>query len=137
LYQLYTTNSNIPSADNTKEHILKNYPESKFAAIIKSPNKKLNADENKEDLIYKQYRRLYYLYKEEKCEEVLQGIKSFEQIVNNSELIPKLALLKALTIGKHQSIEAYKKELEYVAFSYANTEEGQKAQEILSLLITL
>ena len=43
-------------------------------------------------------------------------------------------LLKALAIGKYQDIEAYKKALDFVALSYANTVEGKKAKDILKQL---
>lgn len=134
LYQLYTNKKENIKADEAKDFIFKNYPNSKFTEIIKSPNKRLVSGEEKEDEISKKYKELYYLYKNNKFDKVVKGVESFQQIVNNSEFIPKLALLKALAIGKYKTREAYKKELEYVAISFANREEGKKAQEIIKLL---
>jgi len=135
LYQLYTAENNEGLANQSKNFILNNYPDSKFAEVIKSPNKKLVASEEKEDEIQKKYKEIYYLYDKHDYLKVVNEIDSFQQkIVNNSELIPKLALMKALAIGKFRSKEQYKKELEYVAVSFADKEEGKKAQDILKLL---
>ena len=134
LYQLYTNNGDTVNADAAKNYIFQNHPDSKYATIIKSPNKKLDVTTSEEDENLKKYKELYYLYKDEKHSQVVSGVESFQQNVNNSELIPKLALLKALAIGKYKSKDEYKKELEYVAFTYANKEEGKKAQEIIKLL---
>ncbi|TYP99741.1 protein involved in gliding motility SprE [Tenacibaculum adriaticum] len=134
LYQLYTEVGEIAKATRAKEFILQNYPNTRFAEIIISPDKKLEAIEEKEDEIAKKYKELYYLYKNYKYEEVVNQINTFSETVAKSDLIPKLALLKALAIGKYKSKEEYKKALEFVAFSYANKEEGKKAEEIIKLL---
>lgn len=132
LYQLYIALGN-PKGEKSKEFILKNYPFSKYADIIKSPNKKVVSEE-KEDEVAKKYKEIYYLYRSGNYKEVVNQINSFSQTVDKSELIPKFALLKALAIGKYESKEAYIKALDFIAFSYANTVEGKKAQEILKLL---
>jgi acyl-CoA-binding protein len=74
------------------------------------------------------------LYKEKKFEEAVREIDSFSIASSNSKLIPKFALLKALSIGKYESRDLYKKALEFVAIGYANKEEGVKAKEILAQL---
>jgi len=135
LYQLYQRIGDDTNASVAKNYILQNHPDSKFAAIIISPDKKIAETTAAEDESLKYYKNLYLLYKNDRQEEVVKGVGYLQEtIAKNSELIPKLALLKALAIGKHKSKEAYKKELEFVAFSYANKEEGKKAAEILALL---
>jgi len=74
------------------------------------------------------------LYKDYQFEVAVEQIDKYKDEFNNSELFPKLALLRALCIGKYQNKEAYQKELEYVAVSFADREEGKKAQEILGIL---
>ncbi|MBA6156244.1 tetratricopeptide repeat protein [Tenacibaculum sp. S7007] len=133
LYQVYNEVGNQEKAIQYKNVILNKYPETSFAQIILNPNKKLT-EEKKEDIVLNKYKELYYLYKQNKFEEVVNEIDSFMPTVNNSELIPKFALLKALATGKYQDKEAYKKALEFVAVSYANLEEGKKAQEIIKRL---
>ncbi|MDY0780574.1 tetratricopeptide repeat protein [Tenacibaculum sp. IB213877] len=133
LYQLYTNVNETSKAEKAKNYIVTNYPNSQFAQIITNPTKKLEINEE-EDVVGKKYKQVYYLYKEEKYEEVVNQIDSFSQTIENSELIPKFALLKALAIGKYKTKEEYKKALEFVAFSYANRIEGKKAQEIINIL---
>ncbi|CAL2091803.1 T9SS lipoprotein precursor SprE [Tenacibaculum sp. 190524A02b] len=134
LYQIYSSIGNTEKANENKNLVLNKYPESKFAQVIQSPNKKLSEENTKDDEVYKKYKEIYYLYKENKFEETVAEIDKFSPSAQNSNLIPKLALLKALSIGKTQDKETYKKALEFVSLSYANTIEGQKAEEIIKQL---
>lgn len=132
LYQLYK-NTNQEKATVYKNFILKNYPESVFAQSIQNPEEiiETTVDENE---LAKTYKELYYLYKEEKFEEVITKIDAILPTLNENELKPKFYLLKAFAIGKSQSKENYKQALNYVAINFGNTEEATKAQEILSKL---
>ncbi|CAA0211493.1 type IX secretion system periplasmic lipoprotein PorW/SprE [Tenacibaculum maritimum] len=134
LYQIYLEKGLTEKADAARNIILKKYPETTFAQIIQFPNKKVTENQKDATEITKKYKELYYLYKENKFEEVVNGIENLSTTSNNSNLIPKLALLKALSIGKYKDKETYKKALNFVALSYANTEEGKKAQEIIERL---
>lgn len=133
LYQVYKEQGDIAKSNEYKNIILQKYPETTFAQIIKNPDVKL-VEEKKEDEILNKYKEVYYLYKENKFEEAVNEIDNFSSSLQNSNLIPKFALLKALAIGKYQDKETYKKELEFVAVSYATTEEGKKAKEIIEQL---
>ena len=77
---------------------------------------------------------MYYLYKEDKFEDVISKINIFVPSISNSNLLPKFELLKAFAIGKFKDKEAYKTALEFVAVSYANSEEGKKAKAIIAQL---
>lgn len=133
LYQIYSQINDQEKANYNKDIVLNKYPETKFAQVIKSPNKKL-IENKKEDQVVKKYKEIYYLYKENKFEETVVEIDKFSPSIQNSNLIPKLALLKALSIGKYQDKVAYAKALEFVSLSYANTIEGKKATEIMKKL---
>ncbi|WGH74731.1 hypothetical protein P8625_11640 [Tenacibaculum tangerinum] len=133
LYQLYKKEGNTAKANENKNVILQKYPETNFAQIILNPNQKLE-ENKKEDEVLKKYKEVYYLYKQNKFEEAVNEIDNFSLSMKNSKLIPKFALLKALAIGKYQDKENYKKALQYVAVSYATTEEGKKAEEIIKQL---
>ncbi len=133
LYQIYTEVNNIEKANKYKDVILNNYPETTFAQIIVNPNKKLT-EQKKEDIVLTKYKEIYYLYKQNKFEEAVNEIDGFSITINNSKLIPKFALLKALSLGKYKDKDTYKKALEFVAIGYANKEEGVKAKEILDQL---
>ena len=49
-------------------------------------------------------------------------------------LVSKFELLKAYAIGKYQEKESYIAALEKVAISYPQTEQGEKALEIMKKL---
>lgn len=133
LYQIYKKEGDVAKANEYKTIILQKYPETSFAQIILNPDKKL-VEEKKEDEVLNKYKEIYYLYKENKFEETVKEIDNFLTTIKKSNLIPKFALLKALAIGKYQDKETYKKALEFVAVSYATTQEGKKAKEIIEQL---
>ncbi|OSY88869.1 hypothetical protein WH52_04185 [Tenacibaculum holothuriorum] len=133
LYQLYERENDKNKSDYSKNIIVTKYPKSTFAQIILNPKKKID-ESKKEDEDYLKYKEFYYLYKENKFQEVVNEIDKYSLSGADSNLIPKFALLKALAIGKYQDKDTYKKALDFVALSYANTVEGKKAQEIIKRL---
>ena len=133
LYQIFTDIKNETEASKYKNVILNKYPQSSFAKIILNPNKKLSKDK-KEDVVLNNYKEIYLQYKQHKYREVVGKIDEFLLTGSNSKLIPKFALLRALSLGKYNDKSTYKKALEFVAVSYANKEEGIKATEILEQL---
>lgn len=133
LYQIYKKEGDVAKANEYKNVILQKYPKTSFAQIILNPDKKL-VEEKKEDEVLNKYKEIYYLYKDNKFEETVKEIDNFLTTIKKSNLIPKFALLKALAIGKYQDKETYKKALEFVAVSYATTQEGKKAKEIIEQL---
>ena len=133
LYQIYKSIDNQEKANFYKEIILNKYSETSFAQIIANPNKKLTSTK-KEDVVLNKYKEIYYLYKQNKFKEVVNEVDEFLKDITNSKLIPKFALLKALSIGKFKNKDDYKEALKFVAISYADKEEGVKAQEILEQL---
>ena len=133
LFQIYQSIDNDQKASKHKNILLTQYPDTKFAKIVREPNVKL-VQENKIDEILKRYKEIYVIYKLNEFEEAIIEIDKFAPRVKNSNLIPKLALLKALCIGKSKDQETYKKALEYVSLSYANTDAGKKAKEIIEQL---
>jgi len=134
LYQIY---NNLGDTDNTEKHknvILTKYPETKFAQIILNPDIQFEQEEIEETEIEKTYKEIYYIYKEDKFEEVITKIDEVLPTIPNADLMPKFELLKAFAIGKFQDKEAYKTALEFVAVNYGNTEEGKKAKAIVTQL---
>jgi tetratricopeptide (TPR) repeat protein len=133
LYQLYLASEDVDKATMHKSVILNQYQDTQFAKIILNPNEKIE-EEVAVNEVEKVYKKMYYLYKENKFEEVVTKIDEYVATVPNSKLVPKFELLKAFSIGKHKDKKAYKIALEYVAVSFGNTEEGKKAKEIVEKL---
>ena len=133
LYQIYNNLDDAQKADKYKNVILTEYPKTKFAQIILNPNSEFK-QEIAVNEVEKEYKEMYYFYKDNKFEEVITKINAFVLTIENSDLIPKFELLKAFAIGKFKDKEAYKIALEFVAVSYGNTEEGEKAKAIIAQL---
>ena len=133
LYQIYTNFNDTNNAEKHKNVILKDYKDTKFAQIILNPDKKFE-EEVEINEVENTYKEIYYLYKDNKFEEVINKVNEFLPTITNSELLSKFELLKAFAIGKFKDKEAYKTALEFVAVSYGNTEEGKKAKEIVTQL---
>ena len=133
LYQIYTNLGDASSAEKYKNVILNQYPNTKFAQVIQNPNTKFE-EKVPINKIENTYKEMYYLYKEDKFEEVITKVDEFLPTITNSELLPKFELLKAFAIGKFKDKEAYKTALEFVAVSYGNTEEGKRAKTIIAQL---
>ena len=131
LYQLYTVTEN-QKATTYRKIIIDQYSASKYAQIIQYPTKKLTKETIGE--VEVTYKEIYYLYKAGEFKDVVSKITEITPTIQQSKLIAKFELLKALAIGKYQEREKYKEALEYVALNYGNTEEGKRAKEILKKL---
>jgi len=133
LYQIYNNLGDVENAEKHKNVILTKYADTKFAQVILNPNT-ITEEEVAISEVEKGYKEMYYLYKENKFEEVISKINEFVATIPNSGLVPKFELLKAYAIGKYQDTEAYEVALNFVAVSYGSTEEGKKAKAILEQL---
>lgn len=133
LYQLYADQGNSKSEDY-KNRVLSNYPESPFAKIIINPEIELSK-EKKIDKDAEVYEIAYRLYKDDFFEETICFINmTIPTLEEGTPLISKFELLKAYAIGKYQKKELYIAALEKVAVNYPQTEQGEKALEIMKKL---
>ncbi|HTG66963.1 MAG TPA: hypothetical protein VL859_11380, partial [Flavobacterium sp.] len=100
---------------------------SRYAQILNNSN--VIVEEGSPDVVYK---KLYQQYTNEEFDAVAVKIDGLINQFSGEEVVPKLELLKANTIGKQKGLAAYKTALEFVADTYPNTEEGKKAHSILA-----
>jgi len=111
-----------------KNDIVENYPDSRYAEILLNPQLELAKDENSPEAIYT---NLYNKFNEQKYAEVIaeadENIGKFE----GDDFVPKFEILKASARGRLFGFEAYKEAINFIALTYANAEEGKKAQEIM------
>jgi tetratricopeptide (TPR) repeat protein len=131
LYEIYLEN-NTEKANDLKQDIITNFSDSKYAKIIQNPE--LYLKEVDENVVEKYYATVFNEYKMEQFDSVIQ--KSNEAIgkYNGQPIIPKFELLKAYAIGKKEGKDAFLKALDNVAMNYPNTEEGKKAEEVISII---
>lgn len=131
LYKIYQ-NTNPDKAEAVKNKILSQYPNSRYAQILNNGN--VIVEEGSPDVVYK---KIYQQYQNEEFDAVLAKIDGLINQFSGEEVVSKLELLKANTLGKVNGLAAYKAALEKVAGNYPNTEEGKSAHEILEKQIPL
>ena len=112
-----------------RSKIISQFPNSRYAQIL-SNNSIANLDNNQSpDAAYE---RLYQLYKQRKLFTVLvQSTKAIDQFLGE-EIVSKMELLKANTIGKLKGLADYKTALNFVALNYPNVDEGKAAEQIIA-----
>ncbi len=128
LYQLYEAQGDTFNSDKYKFDILNNYGDTRYASIIRNPNKALEQDATGPESVYN---RLYMQYENQEYEEVIAKSQNYIDEFAGDDFVPKFELLKALATGKLKGFEAYQESLNYVALNYPNKEEGKQAKEIL------
>ena len=129
LYKIYQI-TNSPKQEEMKNRITSQYPNSRYAQIINNTNS-VSTIETPEDV----YNKLYKLFQEEQFVNVLNKVDELIIQFSGDEIVPKFELLKANAIGKLKGLEAYKNAMQNVADNYPNSEEGKKAQDILTTQI--
>ncbi|MDO1502220.1 tetratricopeptide repeat protein [Winogradskyella maritima] len=129
LQQIYEALGQTGEADIAKNEIISNFPDSRYAEILRNPQSQLAKDENSPESVYE---ATYAQFEEQNYAQVIQkadeSIKNFE----GDAFVPKFEILKASAIGRLQGFEAYKESVNYIALTYPSTEEGKRAQEILT-----
>ena len=128
LYRVYVELGLTRRADAIKADIIASYPDSRYAEILLNPQSELSKDENSPEVIYA---NLYKKFDEQKYAEVIAEAEVQIKRLEGDDFVPKFEILKASANGRLYGFEAYKKGIDYIALTYANTEEGKKADELL------
>lgn len=129
LYKIYMEMGRTSMANNYKDDIVNNHPDSRYAEILQNPDSMLATDESSPEFKYKQ---LYKKFENSQYQDVIDTSDEYITLYNGDDIVPKLELLKATATGRQQGFEAYKTALNYVSLNYPNSEEGKEAQDIYS-----
>lgn len=133
LYKIYEI-TNKAKAASVKNTITTQFPDSRYARIIMNPSfdgaKDIDSPENK-------YKECYEWFKDEKFAAVIARCNTMINQLTGEEIVAKFELLKANALAKTKGLPAYKEAMQYVADTYANTEEGKKAEEIIMTQIPI
>lgn len=133
LYKIYEI-TNKDKAQAIKDKIIAEYPNSRYAQILSNTN----ADGNSTaDSPQKTYNKLYQLYTNRAYFKVLDQTTTAIDQFTGEEILSKLELLKATTIGKLKGLAEYKTALNFVALNYPNVEEGKTAEAIIATNIPI
>ncbi len=127
LYKIYEVLGKNDEAAIAKNEIIKNYPDSRYATILSSPELASERDENSPESLYES---LYEQYENQEYVDVISKSENYINVFDGEAIVPKFELLKATATGRLHGYEAYKKAVNYVAITYANTQEGIQAQNI-------
>lgn len=128
LYKVYQETGAAARALSVKNDILHQYPDSRYAAIIENPGEVIEAQNLPED----QYKALYSQYREQEFQEVITESDNLAQQYMGEPIVPKFRLLQAMAVGRLHGFEAYKEALNAVALDFPQSEEGKKAERMLS-----
>lgn len=133
LYELYLQQSHYEKSNYYKNLIIDKYPDSEYAQFLSDPDfyKKLK---EKKDVIKRFYENTYILYKEGKYNSVLDNCDKVLIDEKDHELAPKFALLRAMAIGNIADEAAFKKALVELNKTYPQSEEKNRADELIAYL---
>tara|TARA_Y100000815_G_scaffold151058_2_gene137216 strand:- start:28915 stop:31614 length:2700 start_codon:yes stop_codon:yes gene_type:complete len=126
LYKIYEI-INPERAELYKNQILAEYPDSRYAEIIRNPELGAGKTQSPEAA----YAALFKRYENGEVREVLPLTEEAVDIYTGEPIVSKFELLKARADGRLAGIEAYKQGLNYVALTYPNSEEGKEAEATL------
>ncbi len=132
LYLLYLIElEEHPDKSNTyKELIFKKYPNSLYANLILNPQFVEESNKINEKLA-KEYQKAYKLFKEDDFESAKQLINNIINEFSKADFIENFWLLKALIIGKTESLPEYQLALNDFIIKYP---EGKLSEYALQLL---
>lgn len=124
-------NTDPERAISYRTTLLERYPDSPFAQIVKDPeNFKLEENQSPSGL----YERAYRAYLNQEFQAVLNACVNLEVIVSGTPLAPKVAFLKAITLGRLDGEEAYIQNLKKLIELYPNAREANLAITTLTRL---
>ena len=126
LYKIYEI-IDTAKAEIYKNKILNQYPESRYAEIIRNPQSEAARNASPEAM----YDALFKKYEEGNTREAYVLVEENIDTYTGEEIVSKFELLKANISGRLKGVEEYKKALNFVALNYPNSEEGKRAEEML------
>ena len=132
LYKIYELLGETDEASIAKDEIIATYPDSRYATILKNPELVTERDENSPESLYE---ALYIQHKNQEYADVITKSENYIKTFDGEPMVPKFELLKATAMGRLYGYEAYKKGINYLAITYANTPEGKQAQDIETKLL--
>jgi len=134
LYKIYEILGQTNEAEITKQDIISNYPDSRYAFILQNPNQAVADNERSPENLYEQtYKKL----EEQQYQSVIEDSDQYINYFDGDPIVPKFELLKATANGRLNGYTAYMDALNQIALDYANTEEGIKAQNLINSLQSL
>jgi len=134
MYKNYISLNKEMKATQTKEDIIINYPTSKYAEFLLNPEIVLLETENNPteiyNTIYEEYNKQNYINAITLCD---TNIRKFY----DSPILPKIEMLKAVSIAKEFGYNRYMEQLNFIKLNYSNSIEGKEAEFIIKNVLPL
>ncbi len=127
LYKIYDLLGENDEASIAKTEIISNYPDSRYATILNNPDSAASKDESSPIALYE---KLYAVYEKQGYQAVINKSETYIKAFDGDPIVPKFELLKATATARLYGFEPYKKIINNIAVTYANTPEGLEAQKI-------
>ncbi|MDG3583335.1 hypothetical protein OSR52_13145 [Galbibacter sp. CMA-7] len=128
LYKIYEQLGS-PLAEQYKLDIISNHSSSRYAEILKNPQAQLADDGSSPEAVYA---ALYKGFENQQYQKVISQCNEYISRYNGEDIMMKFEMLKASANARLYGFEKYKKSLNDIALNYPNSEEGQKAQQIIN-----
>lgn len=127
-YNIEKSRSNETQAAVYKQKILTDFAQTRFAAMLLQPN--FSASNHRLDSIYQ---ATYQAYSKSDFSQVYKNYQKAKTENPTASLMPKFALLNALSVGKSGDEEKFKPLLEEIVALYPQSEVTPMAKDILAL----
>ncbi|MEZ4792918.1 MAG: hypothetical protein R2783_05510 [Gelidibacter sp.] len=134
LYKIYQELNQDSEAELAKNDIMANYPESRYAEILRNPNSGLAKDENSPESLYE---KLFEAYGNQQFQQVIDQASTYVTQFEGDPIVPKFEILKASARARLYGFEAYKESVNFISLNYPNSPEGKRAQEIMQTVIPM
>ena len=137
LYQLYFAhlqNSELAKAEIYKQRLITEFPGSKYAQSLKDANWNAN-NQDKSSKLNAYYEETYLLFTKDQTDVVLSRVHMVDSLFKENPIRIKFAMIEAMAIGKAQGKDAYVTALKDFIARYPQSEERDKAKDMLRYLM--
>jgi tetratricopeptide (TPR) repeat protein len=133
MYRIYLQQKNDAKAEECKNYILTHYPNSDYALLIKDPNF-ANAVNAKKSEVESFYTQTYLLYESKDYSSSLQKCNEALKKYSKNDFSAKFAYLRALCIGKTQTVDSLENAIKKVIANYPSTEVELPSKALLAAI---
>ncbi len=132
-FQMFSRANDTEQAEVYRLKLIENFPESTYAQLLAQPDyvARIQRMAQVQDSIYQQ---TYTAYTGNRFEKVKTDYAYMQTNYATSDLLPKFALLNALSIGKSESAENFKAALNDLMVKYPDTDISAMAKDLLALV---
>lgn len=133
MYRIYYTSHNDAKANQAKEFLLSNYPNSDYAKIINDPDFAKSASAKKNE-IETYYAETYELFTQKKYAETLERSRMGIIKFGKNDYTARFVYLNALAKGYLYGIDSLENALRIVTIKYNKSEVYEQAQMMLNAI---